>query len=203
MLYLNGRSGTQYVYIHLNNDLTNKSEDSGGCKRGVAYAPGLYTGDRVRRGEFIGFVGDSGDAENGGDHLHFEIRPGGGGAINPYRHLLSAQRLLFPRPAAMTEVWLHLRGTVTALGEGSLTMRTKRVRLSNGWRMRVVRNVTLTMTENTAVKRKTSSGLSASSVDALRVGDSIALGTAGFAPFWAYARARPGIHEARAVTIHG
>ena len=38
MLYLYGKSGTTYLYIHLNNDLTEKSEDKGGCKLGVAYA---------------------------------------------------------------------------------------------------------------------------------------------------------------------
>ena len=32
MLYLYGKSGTTYLYIHLNNDLTERSEDSGGCK---------------------------------------------------------------------------------------------------------------------------------------------------------------------------
>ena len=35
MLYLYGKSGTTYLYIHLNNDLTEASEDKGGCKLGT------------------------------------------------------------------------------------------------------------------------------------------------------------------------
>ena len=38
-----------------------------------AYAPGLRDGQRVRRGEAIGTVGDSGNAAPGNTHLHFAI----------------------------------------------------------------------------------------------------------------------------------
>jgi murein DD-endopeptidase MepM/ murein hydrolase activator NlpD len=43
------------------------------------------TGQEVRRGETIGAVGTSGRVT--GAHLHYEVRMGGG-AINPYRHLM-------------------------------------------------------------------------------------------------------------------
>ena len=49
MLYLNGASGTQYLYIHLNNDLTLENDNRGKCVPGVAYAEGLKNGAKVTR----------------------------------------------------------------------------------------------------------------------------------------------------------
>ena len=55
------------------------------------YAPGLTEGQRVRRGQVIGFVGHTGNANPAGPHLHFAVNrmePGekwyNGRAINPY-----------------------------------------------------------------------------------------------------------------------
>ena len=124
MLYLYGKSGTTYLYIHLNNDLTEKSEDKGGCKLGVAYAVG--DGSKVTAGEQIGYVGDSGDAE-GNHHLHFEVHPNDGAAVNPFPYLNAAERLLFPGRLGTT-FSLGLRGMPVAAGGGSLELRVTAVR---------------------------------------------------------------------------
>jgi hypothetical protein len=124
MLYLYGKSGTTYLYIHLNNDLTEKSEDNGGCKLDVAYT--VEDGAKVTAGEQIGYVGDSGDAE-GNNHLHFEVHPNGGADASPFPYLNAAERLLFPgRLGAAFS--LGVRGTTVAAGAGTLELYATSVR---------------------------------------------------------------------------
>ncbi|NNC39186.1 MAG: peptidoglycan DD-metalloendopeptidase family protein [Acidimicrobiia bacterium] len=66
-IWLTGQSGDEYYYAHLDD-----------------WAPGLSVGQAVGVGELIGFVGSTGNASYSVPHLHFELHPGGGSAVNPY-----------------------------------------------------------------------------------------------------------------------
>jgi hypothetical protein len=121
MLYLHGDSGTTYMYIHLNNDLTMRNDNRGKCVPGVSYARGLKDGAKVSAGQMIGYVGDSGDANGIASHLHFEVHPGGGAAVSPYPYLQSAQHLLFFAKVG-TPFTLALTGTVVTATDTTLTL---------------------------------------------------------------------------------
>ena len=72
-------------YIHLNND-TFGTDDG----LGWGIAPGLTVGSRVEAGQIIGWVGDSGNAEDSVPHLHFELRTPDDVAVDPAPSLAAA-----------------------------------------------------------------------------------------------------------------
>jgi hypothetical protein len=121
MLYLYGDSGTMYEYIHLNNDVTMKNDNRGKCVAGMSYAKGLKDGAHVTAGQQIGYVGDSGDANGIASHLHFEVHPAGGAAVDPYPFLQAAQHLLFFAKLG-TPFTLALTGTVVSATDTSLKL---------------------------------------------------------------------------------
>jgi murein DD-endopeptidase MepM/ murein hydrolase activator NlpD len=62
-LWLHGESGTHYLYAHNRRNLA-------------------HPGQRVRGGQALAEVGSSGNAAGGPPHLHFELHPHGGPAVN-------------------------------------------------------------------------------------------------------------------------
>ena len=64
-IYVRTGDGTYYFGAHLDS---------------YAKLPG---GSSVKQGQIIGYVGNTGDAQGGSPHLHFEIHPKGGPAVNP------------------------------------------------------------------------------------------------------------------------
>jgi hypothetical protein len=127
MLYLYGESGTNYSYIHLNNDLTTRNDNRGKCVKGIAYT--VNNGAKVAAGQQIAYVGDSGDANGGSPHLHFEVHPAGGNAVSPYPFLQKAYKLLFAAKPG-TPFALTLTGTVVS---ASLNRLAVNVSTSQAW----------------------------------------------------------------------
>jgi hypothetical protein len=158
MLYLYGESGTTYLYIHLNNDLTMRNDNHGKCVNGTAYA--VKNGATVAAGQQIAYVGDSGDANGGNSHLHFEVHPGGGKAVSPYPYLQKAYRLLFAAKAG-TPFSLTLTGTVVSADIDRLVVN---VSTSQAWPSgltltKLNRTIALTVPETTMVQSLNPSGV--------------------------------------------
>ena len=85
MVQITDRDGYQYNYIHMNNDTPGTDDGRGGPMN--AYAADMKVGNRVARGQLVGWVGDSGNAEHTPPHLHFEVVRPDGTTVNPYELL--------------------------------------------------------------------------------------------------------------------
>lgn len=96
MLELVGESGYRYWYIHVNNDNPGTDDGAGGDR--WAWAPGIEPDAPVRAGQFLAYLGDSGNAEGTSSHLHFEIHYPDGTRFNPYDSLRSATHWEEPDP---------------------------------------------------------------------------------------------------------
>jgi hypothetical protein len=89
MLILTGTDGWKYWYIHINNDTP--GTDDGKNPAAWKFAPGLTVGTHVKKGQFIAYMGDSGEAETTDPHLHFELHRPNDTFIDPYTSLRLSQ----------------------------------------------------------------------------------------------------------------
>ena len=105
-IQIRGDDDRTYAYYHLG---------PAGGRLGQAVARDVKYGSRVERGQFLGLLGDSGNAAGGAPHLHFEIHddavtdPYGSARRDPYPSLRAAQGLAddaedvaTPVPASVT-----------------------------------------------------------------------------------------------------
>jgi murein DD-endopeptidase MepM/ murein hydrolase activator NlpD len=87
MLWIAHADGWETWYMHLDNDTPGSDDGAGG--EAAAFAEGIAVGDFVEAGQVVAYVGDSGNAESGEAHLHFELHQRGR-KTNPYPHLADA-----------------------------------------------------------------------------------------------------------------
>lgn len=78
-VWLRDGAGTTYYFAHMD-----------------SIVDGLSPGSKLKAGQVIGAVGNTGDARYGSPHLHFEVHPGGGSAVSPFADLVA----LDPDPTA-------------------------------------------------------------------------------------------------------
>ncbi len=69
-LWVKAPGGDSFFYAHLS-----------------AFSPAAVAGRWVKAGTVLGYVGNTGDAEPTPPHLHFEIHPKDGAAVDPYAFL--------------------------------------------------------------------------------------------------------------------
>ncbi len=102
-LWLIGADGTQYYYAHL-----------------TQFGPGIEDGAIVEAGQVLGSVGNTGNALTTPPHLHFEIHPYGGDAINPFPILDAVRRSDLTQLLAVNNTLGSVGPVTTTIPEGQV-----------------------------------------------------------------------------------
>lgn len=100
-LWLENSRGDTFFYAHLS-----------------AFSETARNGADVRAGDVLGFVGSTGDAEQTPPHLHFEVHPLDGDAVNPYPFLRAWQE----RRDVPAAAWLTRYGADPGSRPGALVV---------------------------------------------------------------------------------
>jgi Peptidase family M23 len=87
-VHITGDDGWSTRYVHLNTDTPGTDDNDYPC-----LPDGIEVGSRVRAGQLIGWIGDSGNAEHTQPHLHFEIRMPSGLPVDPLASLKAARHI--------------------------------------------------------------------------------------------------------------
>ncbi|HTL87697.1 MAG TPA: peptidoglycan DD-metalloendopeptidase family protein [Acidimicrobiia bacterium] len=116
-LWIEGASGTKYYYAHLS-----------------AYAPFITDGTPVLAGQYLGRVGNTGDAQGGPTHLHFEVHLADDAGVNgfPLLCLLAGAPVppipppeVLPSPDATTTTTTTTTTSTTTLPKTTTTARKR------------------------------------------------------------------------------
>lgn len=121
-LWLRDKKGNEFYYAHLS-----------------AYTKLARNGARVKAGQVLGFVGNTGDAQGTPYHLHFEVHPvamlylGYDGAVNPTQYLdawkrLDDIRILPAVPFSQPEAEV----SVNAPAPGAILLQSSDISTANG-----------------------------------------------------------------------
>lgn len=119
-VFIEADNGNQYWYIHINNDNPGTDDGNGGGYH--AYGPDMQVGNRVVKGQLLGYVGDSGNAEETVSHLHFEVYDKNDNHINPYDSLVNNSVHLSKPVAVYPKVEGEILPSGTYRGGGSVAM---------------------------------------------------------------------------------